>query len=150
MDPLQAQLNLQADLHSIEEEIASRTWIIDPWPLTANEPQFDVRMTSRVDGESYTMRIADATYPNDAPSIKCVSPETKRSDDPKAWPKCEGFRPPGTADLCLPISREGFEAHKEWANSQHAWKSTGNPIWFVLSTLQDLLNNPARYHARNS
>jgi hypothetical protein len=149
VDPLQAQLNLQADLESIAEQIAERGWAIDPWPLKAKDPRFHVTMKSRVDRESYMMRIVDPTYPNDAPSIKCVDPETKSADDPRAWPKCDGFRPPPTADLCLPISREGFAAHSEWANSQHAWQSTGNPIWLVLSTLQDLLNNPARYHGRN-
>jgi hypothetical protein len=147
MEALQARLNLEADLEKIRDEIDSFCWIIDPWPLKV--PEFDVTMTSRIDRESYTLRIVAPDYPNEAPSIKCVNPDTKHSDDPRAWPKCDGFRLPN-ADLCLPISREGFQTHPEWRNSEHAWKSSGNPIYFALSTIQDLLNNSSRYHGRNT
>ena len=90
-------------------------------------------------------------YPDKPPSIRCVNRVTKQADDPKAWPKCEGFRPPPTADLCLAICREGFQTHPEWANDpRYAWYAGGNPIWVALSAIQDRLNDKSKYQGRHS
>jgi hypothetical protein len=149
MDDVQAQLNLESDLGKLEDEIRERGWVIEPLPITSVE--FLVTMKSKVDAASYTFRIIGKNYPNAAPSIRCVNPTTHSPDDPAAWPRCAGFRPPPTSDLCLAISSEGFETHKEWANdSRYAWNPTGNPIWFVLSALQDKLNDRSKYQGRNT
>lgn len=149
MDDIQALINLQADLEKIAAVIEAEHWSVAPWPVTGIE--FRVTMTSRVDSQSYTLRIVATGYPDEPPSISCVDPDTGNPMDPKAWPNCEGFRPPPTADLCLNISREGLkQLHPDWQNDpQRAWNSAGNPIWYVLQALQDRLNDRAKYHGRN-
>src|SRR6266545_4542628 len=149
MDPLQAKLNLQADLDRISDTIEAQGWKIEPWPLEA--PRFYVAMTSDIDRESYTLLHECGDYPDEPPSIKCVNPETKDPNDSKAWPRCDGFRPPPTADLCLNISREGLkQLHPTWEKDPRlAWDRSGNPIWRVLASLQDRLNDRTKYHGRN-
>jgi len=49
MDPLQAKLNLEADLNRIAETIAENGWEIQPWPIT--HVTFAVSMTSVIDKE---------------------------------------------------------------------------------------------------
>jgi hypothetical protein len=148
MDPIQARLNLQADLERIEPEIARQHWVIDPWP--PNACHFYVSMTSDIDHECYTLYLECSDYPEQPPSIKCVNSESKDPSDPKDWPNCEGFRPPPTADLCLNISREALkQLHPNWQNDPRiAWDQSGNPIWRVLAALQDRLSDGTKYHGR--
>src|SRR5262245_30307483 len=132
MDPVQARINLQADLEKIADVIAAEGWTIEPWPLTS--VTFFVTLTSSVDGDAYTMRLVCDDYRDIAPSIKCVKPDTHDASDPKAWPNCDGFRPPPTADLCLSVSREGLmQTHPDWMKDRrYCWTSDGNPIWYAL------------------
>lgn len=148
MDPLQAKLNLEADLDQITDVIAEHAWKVAPWPLTT--AAFCVSMTSAIDGEEYCISLACDDYPDKPPSIKCVNPETKNPNDRRAWPNCEGFRPPPTADLCLSVSREGLmQLHPAWSKDvRYAWTTDGNPIWYVLISLQDRLNDEKKYHGR--
>jgi hypothetical protein len=147
MDPLQSLIALQADVERIAEERARQRWVIGPLPLTS--VTFFVTMTSDIDGEAYVIRLACEDYPDQPPSIKCVNKDTKDPGDPKAWPRCDGFRP--TSDLCLSVSREGLkQLHPDWdKDPRYRWESTGNPIWYVLSSLQDRLNDHGKYHGRN-
>jgi hypothetical protein len=149
MDPVQARINLQADLENIADVIAAEGWTIEPWPLTSTT--FFVMMQSDIDKDAYTMRLVGDDYPDQPLSIKCVTRDTHDSNDVKAWPSCEGFRPPPTADLCLSISREGlFQAHPDWMKDRrYQWSPEGNPIWHVLHSLQDRLNDPGKYHGRS-
>ena len=149
MDPLQARINLQSDLERIADVIAAEHWTLEPWPLTSTT--FFVTMGSAIDNEAYTMRLVGDEYPDLPPSIKCVTADTHDAADPKAWPNCEGFRPPPTADLCLSVSREGLmQLHPDWMKDRrHRWNPSGNPIWHVLQSLQDRLNDPTKYHGRN-
>ena len=147
-DPALSLINLQADLNRIEEIRMKEGWTFEPWPLTSVE--CFVTMASRIDSESYTLRFECSGYADEPPSIKCVNPESKDSMDPHAWPNCEGFRPPPTADLCLNISREGLrQIHPHWQNDGRiAWEPSGNPIWRILQALQDRISDPAKYHGR--
>ena len=148
MDPLQAQINLEADLSRIADVIQECKWNIQPWPI--DSISIVVSIPSVIDGEQYSFLLACDDYPDKPPSIKCVDPGTKNATDPKAWPNCEGFRPPPQADLCLSISREGLmQIHPEWSkDARCAWTPTGNAIWYVLSSLQDRLNDVTKYHGR--
>lgn len=149
MDDTQARLNLESDLAKMADEREGRGWRIEPLPLTSVE--FFVTMSSRIDREQYTLHFICDGYPDKPPSIRCVNDSTRRADDPRAWPQCEGFRPPPTADLCLGISREGFQTHPEWANDpRYAWSGRGNPIWVALSAIQDRLNDRSKYQGRHS
>lgn len=148
MDPVQARINLQSDLQRIADVIADQGWIIEPWPLASTT--IFATVTSVIDKEAYALRLIGDDYPDLPPSIKCVTRDTHNVNDPKAWPNCEGFRPPPTADLCLNISREGLlQLHPDWMKDpRYGWSTTGNPIWRVLQSLQDRLNDPSKYHGR--
>lgn len=148
LDPALARISLQADLERIEDIRAEEKWLISPYPVT--DTTFFVTMKSMVDNEAYTLRIAWDGYPEQPPSVKPVNPDTKDPHDMQAWPLCEGFRPPPTADLCLNITREGLtQLHPDWARDpRYRWESTGNPAWSVLAALQDRLNDRSKYHGR--
>lgn len=49
-------------------------------------------------------------------SLKFINMKTGADNDPKAWPRCFGFRP-GSLDACLPWTAEGHGLHPEWKNS---------------------------------
>jgi len=49
-------------------------------------------------------------------SLKFIDIDTGLDNNPKAWPKCFGFRP-GSLDACLPWTAEGQALHPEWKNS---------------------------------
>lgn len=148
IDPVLARISLQADLERIEDIRATEGWVVSPWPL--EDTTFFVTMKSIVDAESYMLRVLWDGYPEEPPSVKPVNPETKDQNDVRAWPHCEGFRLPPTADLCLNITREGLtQLHPDWARDpRYRWESTGNPAWRVLSALQDRLNDRSKYHGR--
>lgn len=147
MDPLQSKINLAADLERITAEIAECGWTIEPWPIT--DLTIVVTIMSVIDKEKYCLLLACDDYPEKPPSIKCVRPGTRDPNEVKAWPDCEGFRAP--TDLCLSISREGLlQLHPDWSKDRrYAWETSGNPIWYVLSSLQDRLNDPTKYHGRH-
>lgn len=148
IDTVQARIALEADLERISDVIQKDGWVIDPWPLESET--FFVAMRSGIDKESYTMRLICNGYPDEPPSIACIDPSTRSPNALRAWPQCEGFRPPPTADLCLNISREGLkQLHPDWAkDARYAWNSSGNPIQMVLDGLQDRLNDRSKYRGR--
>jgi hypothetical protein len=147
IDPAQALLYLRADLEAypVPEEMARFAWAIEPWPLTSL--LFYITMTSNVDQQSWMMRLACDNYPEWPPSIKCVNPQTKDPNDANAWPKCQGFRP--ASDLCMNISREGLmELHPDWQRTSYKWPQGGNPIYYVLISLQTRLDDPTKYTSK--
>src|SRR5437763_13564483 len=103
IDPVQSRIALQADLERIGGEMQKEGWTVEPWPLES--VTFFVTMRSDIDSESYMVRLICDDYPDEPPSIKCVDPVTKDQNVGRAWPRCEGFRPPPTSDLCMNISR---------------------------------------------
>ncbi len=149
MDQIQARLNLEADLERIAGIIEQECWKVELWADGA--PGMFATILSDIDKESYVFRIACDGYPEMSPSIRCVDPDTKNQDISRAWPNCEGFRPPPEADLCLNISREALtRTHPDWQRDPRiAWDPSGNPIWRVLASLQDRLNDKTKYHGRH-
>lgn len=147
IDPVLACISLQADLDRIEDIRTAEGWILLPWPL--KDTTFFVTMKSIIDGESYMLRMMWDGYPEKPPSVKPVNPDTKDMNDVRAWPLCDGFRLPPTADLCLNITRDGFALHPDWARDhRYRWESSGNPAQRVLFDLQDRLNDRSKYHGR--
>lgn len=147
IDPVLSRISLQADLDRIGDVREAEGWSISPWPLT--DTSFYVTMKSNIDGEAYMVRVVWDGYPEEPPSVKPVNPDTKDPNDVRAWPLCNGFRIPPTADLCLNITREGFAVHPDWArDSRYRWDSEGNPAQRVLFALQDCLNDRSKYHGR--
>lgn len=144
IDPLQSLLALQADLQAglMREEIRHFGWKIEPEPVTSLT--FYVTMASRVDNRKWTLRFECTNYREWPPSIQCVNPETKDPSDASAWPQCQGFRPP--VDLCMNISREGLlQLHPDWQRTSFKWTDSGNPIYYVLVSIQTRLDDPSKY-----
>ena len=90
-------------------------------------------------GELYRVRLhwSDLYKP---PSLKFVSISTGNDADPKAWPRCFGFRP-GSLDACLPWTEEGQRLHPEWQHSAaNAFPKTDAPIQLALINVQSSLD----------
>lgn len=76
-----------------------------------------------------------------APSLKFVDPTTSVDTDPRAWPRCFGFRPSGL-DACLPWTEEGQRLHPEWQGSAAtAFPKVDAPLQFALLNVQASLDN---------
>ena len=144
MSVVQAGLNLAADLVDVRAVASDSGWTVDgPDGLVVR-----VTMRSRVDAQSYCLRLVASGYPDDPPSIACIDPGSGSVHVQAAWPQCQGFRP-GNQDLCMPLSAEGFVAHPEWRNDREKnWNPSGNPLLRVLDELQLLLNDPTKYMGR--
>jgi hypothetical protein len=69
-------------------------------------------------------------------SMKFINTETGVDTDPKAWPRCFGFRP-GSLDACLPWTAEGHTLHPEWKNSgANAFPRAELPLQHALLRIQ--------------
>ena len=97
--------------------------------------------------EMYVARIAWSRYPQAPPSVKFADRVGGSLGVTKAWPAIAGYRP-GNFDICKPFTAEGFALHAEWRSGPHAWSLSGNPFLWVVSQLQDDLND--RYLGRAS
>lgn len=74
------------------------------------------------------------------PSLKFIDISTGGDANPKAWPKCYGFRP-DSLDACVPWTEEGHKLHPEWQRSSaNAFPKTDAPIQFALLNLQSSLD----------
>ena len=98
MSESEARLALTADVEEL------RTAGTDHgWEIVGHEDLVVIAdVVSRIDREQYRLRLACDGYPDKAPSIKPVDPATGQSDNVKAWPSCDGFRPVG--DICMPLT----------------------------------------------
>lgn len=143
MSESEARLVLAADVGGVTAAADDRGWTVvghDGLVVVAE-------ITSRVDAETYRLRLSCDGYPDRAPSIKPIDPESGLSDVVRAWPACDGFRPVG--DICMPITAEGFGLHPEWASDPTLrWISSGNPLLRVLEELQAQIDNPTKYRGR--
>lgn len=91
--------------------------------------------------EEFQARLLWSRYPEEPPSLKFRDPATGRLDLPTAWPKVRGFRP-SSLDACVNYCAEGFGLHPEWrGDPAKMWSARGNPLLFVLRTLQSELDD---------
>jgi len=93
---------------------------------------------SAKDGEKYRVRFGCDGYPGRAPSVVFVNQQGDKSD-PRAWPAGDGqfqqvVKPPSHCFLCMPLTREGLEHHRDWASNP------ATSPWTSKSTLLDLFN----------
>ena len=72
-------------------------------------------------------------------SLKFIDMPTGSDNNPRAWPRCFGFRP-GTLDACLPWTQEGHQLHPEWPQSG-AFPKVEAPLQFALLNVQSSLDN---------
>lgn len=79
-------------------------------------------------------------------SLKFMNMETGADSDPRAWPRCYGFRP-SALDSCLPWTAEGHRLHPEWKGSlQHSFPAVERPMQNALLRIQ--LSLDASYEGR--
>ncbi len=96
--------------------------------------------------ERYYARLGWVRYPGAPPSVKFATGVRGRLDVTSAWPNCPGYRP-SNFDICSAFTKEGYEAHPEWV-AQHPWQTSGNPLLWVVQTLQGHLDR--RYGGRSA
>jgi hypothetical protein len=96
--------------------------------------------------ETYYARVAWSAYPDHPPSVRFHDGIGGTFAAARAWPMVVGYRV-GSWDICKPFTAEGFALHAEWGTGPHAWKSSGNPFWWVAQALQNDLNH--NYQGRN-
>ena len=141
-----AELCLDDDLSEVQQVAVEAHWEITRPEATTIE----VKMSSAIDKERYCLRFIWPQYPDQPPSISCFDPVTGEQEVQSAWPNCEGFRP-GSWDICLPLSLEGFALHPEWTHDASLqWNADGNVFLRVLDELQVILNSKTRYKGRAS
>ncbi|MFJ1973708.1 hypothetical protein ACIO93_34180 [Streptomyces sp. NPDC087903] len=131
---LESRLRLERDLPPAEEFLASaggRLVRREQDPLGVYWAVLQPHNRERV---PFTARIAWTVYPNRPPSVHFATEPGGPTTESAAWPAANGYRAPN--DICKPFTAEGQGLHAEWAIGQHAWSSTGNPLLFVLDTLQ--------------
>ncbi len=79
-------------------------------------------------------------------SLKFQTLDTRSENDPRAWPKCRGFRP-GNLDACVSWTKEGHALHPEWCNSTKAsYSLPDKPVQFAVLMVQHELD--AHYGGR--
>lgn len=73
-------------------------------------------------------------------SLKFVNMQTG-AEEPRAWPRCYGFRP-SALDTCLPWTAEGHRLHPEWKSSpQHSFPAVERPMQHALLRIQMALDS---------
>ncbi len=112
------------------------------WSLEFRPPLEIVVIMSplNVPNEKFMARFQWREYPQDAPSLKFIDPNSDSLNVPSAWPKLPGFRP-NNLDACVNWTSEGFALHPEWRNDvRYRWDERGNVLLKVLRYLQDELD----------
>lgn len=126
-----------ADLEEVKNTDEATRWEIKH--LGRLEVQVAVRPQSDAK-EQYLARLLWDRYPKHPPSLKFLEPATGSATNPRAWPKCLGFRP-GSLDACVSWTREGHALHPDWCNAPTTrWDSGGNALFRALNCLQDTLD----------
>ena len=97
--------------------------------------------------ETFVVRIAWSSYPDQAPSVKFADGVEGRLDLTSAWPIVPGYRP-GAFDICQPFTAEAYGVHPEWTTGPEAWSGEGNPFaWVVERLLHDMCD---RFEGRSA
>jgi hypothetical protein len=84
--------------------------------------------------ERYHVRVAWASYPHHAPSVKFATEIGGDTTSTRAWPLIPGYSPGNF--ICKPFTAEGYAAHSTDWPSAHPWVTAGNPFLYVVETLQ--------------
>ncbi len=149
---LESELRLDEDAAEVAAFLAENGGAIEAaWrpgekPEPGEEPGvywLTLRPISAKD-ERYYVRVGWIRYPSAPPSVKFARAVRGSLTDIHAWPNVPGYRP-GNFDICAEWTKEGHEAHPEWA-AQGRWPTAGNPFLWVAHILQGDLDR--RYGGR--
>jgi hypothetical protein len=135
---LESRLNLEAD------EAAAAAFLVERGGALARDLEDDgvcwLALHPRRDPEeTYYARLAWTAYPHQAPSVKFADCVGGSLTSTSAWPVVPGYRPT-SFDICKPFTAEGFALHPDWQAGPTAWPTTGNPLLWVVETLQEDLD----------
>ncbi|MEU9324097.1 hypothetical protein AB0D91_09815 [Streptomyces canus] len=83
----------------------------------------------------FTVRMIWTVYPHRPPSVHFADEPGGVTTVTSAWPAADGYRAPSN-DICKPFTAEGQQLHADWASGPYAWSGTGNPLLYVLETIQ--------------
>lgn len=98
------------------------------------------------DGERYRMRIDCDGYRSVAPNPVFVDSEGSKTSIP-AWPRGDNYfdqyiKPPPNCFICMPLSRDGLEKHKEWYSMDiEVWDPAKHSLMDIFNFVQRLLKS---------
>ncbi|MGW2695352.1 hypothetical protein ACWC3Y_26620 [Streptomyces sp. NPDC001296] len=131
---LESQLLLERDLPAAEEYLAS---VGGRFVQREQDPPgtlWAVLQPRNRERAPFTVRMIWTVYPHRPPSVHFADEPGGTTTVISAWPAADGYRAPN--DICKPFTAEGQQLHAEWATGPHAWLATGNPLLYVLDTIQ--------------
>lgn len=129
---------LDRDFAEIVSQPEYSGWDLKQGPCSSLEV-FATMSSRRAPQEHFFVRLLWSEYPG-PPSLKFRDPATDRLDNPRAWPRCPGFRPT-SLDACVSWTAEGHALHPEWRNAPATrFDCSGNALFRVLCILQDTLD----------
>lgn len=131
---LESQLAVERDLPSAEEFLASVNGRIVKREQDPSGMYWAVLQPRNRERAQFTVRMVWTVYPHRPPSLLFAEEPGGQTAVAAAWPAAPGYRVPN--DICKPFTAEGQALHPEWASGPHAWRPTGNPLLFVLQTVQ--------------
>lgn len=138
IDP-ESEMNLAADVPAVAAFLTERGGEFLPDPNGNAIYWLQLRPLSDAE-QTYFVRVLWERYPHRPPSVKFADRVGGSLTISRAWPIIPGYRP-GSFDICMPFTSEGFALHGEWNTGPHAWRHTGNPFLWVATRIQDDLNS---------
>ncbi len=137
-------------MDSIDKFMASHDWAllerVKKWKVERKGHVVRLELQAR-DGQRYLLRCVCSGYPEQAPSVAFVNEEGSKTD-PRSWPTggqavLEVIKPPPNSFLCMSLTLEGLDHHKDWAGdaSKHPWTSK-NTLMDIFNVVQRLLDHP--------
>jgi hypothetical protein len=142
---LESRLNLEADREAVAALLAEHGGRLHQDPEDGACYWLELHPVSDPP-EAFYVRVLWTRYPDDPPSVKFATAVGGSVDVTRAWPQIPGYRP-GSFDICMPFTAEGFNVHPEWRETSEAWRTSGSPFLWVAQTLQRDLNQ--RYGGRH-
>ncbi len=145
MTDAESALNLKSDESDVAAFLEERGGKLIP-DESDNGMYWLLLRPSSDQSQEYVACVRWDRYPQRPPSIKFADAIKGSLANARAWPSIPGYRP-GSFDICMPFTAEGFALHAEWNSGPQSWRTSGNPFLWVASRLQDDLNS-VRYSGR--
>jgi hypothetical protein len=131
---LESQLSLERDLPPAEEFLATVGGRLVRLEQDVPGTYWAILQPQNQLATPFTLRMIWAVYPHRAPSLHFAVELGGPTSAATSWPAAEGYRAPN--DVCKSFTAEGQQLHPEWGSGPHAWRATGNPLLYVLETVQ--------------
>lgn len=129
----ESRLRLDRDLPDVHALLAETGGLLVQRP---EDPlgTFWATVAPRSGEAPFIARVVWTVYPDQPPSVLFTT-SIGGAVDPAGWPEAPGYR--RGADICKPITAEGYAVHPEWRTGVHAWRTSGNAFLYVVEVLQE-------------